>query len=142
MYILLSSCQHDLRKLTTVMKEYTSKVVVNIAVPLYQLVLILTGSDKTENSFELIGRAMNEETFPTELKETGKLHEEKCLAVTKLLTCSFLGNSHTETLALHQRFQSKRFAKEIEVSLGSRQRHLYGALMAMALFKQSRKRWY
>jgi hypothetical protein len=58
------------------------------------------------------------------------------------MACAFLGNSHEETLALNQRLQSKRFAKEIDVSLGSRQNNFYGALAAMALFKESRKRWY
>jgi hypothetical protein len=39
-------------------------------------------------------------------------------------------------------WQSKRFANEVEVSLGFRQTNFYGALAAMALFRQSRKRWY
>ena len=60
----------------------------------------------------------------------------------KILACAFLGNNPEETLALHQRLQSKQFAKQIQVSLGSRQTNFYGALAAIALFKQSRKRWY
>jgi hypothetical protein len=112
----------------------------DIAVPRCQLVLILTGSEK--KPLELTGRAMKEEAFLTELKETGNIQGEQCLVVEKLLACVFLGNRNKETLALHQRLQSKRFAKEVEVSLGSRQSNLYGGLAAMALFKQSRKRWY
>jgi hypothetical protein len=151
----LSSCQNyfssglnleyleqDLRKITNVMKEYNNlKVVVDILVPFYQVVLILTGSDKTENPLELTGRAMNQEAFLTELKETGSPYEEKVFIMRKVWAYAFLSNSHEETLALHQRWQSKRFAKEVEVSLGSRQTNFYGALAAMALFKQSRKRW-
>ena len=49
------------------------------------------------------------------------------LYVAKLTACVSLGNSHEETLALHQRLQSKRFAKEVDVSLGSRQTNFYGA---------------
>jgi predicted ATPase len=152
----LSSCQNyfssglnleyleqDLRKITNVMKEYNNlKVVVDILVPFYQVVLILTGSDPTENPLELTGRAMNEEAFLTELKETGSPYEEKVFIMRKIWACAFLGNSHEETLALHQRWQSKRFAKEVEISLGTRQISFYGALAAMALFRQSRKRWY
>jgi predicted ATPase len=138
----LEYVEQDLRKFTTVMKEYNSKVVVDIAVPLYQVVLILTGSDKPENPHELTGRAMHEEAFLTELEDTGSLFGEQLFVMQKILACAFLGNSHEETLALHQRLQTKRFAKEIEVSLGSRQTNFYSALAAMSLFKQSRKRWY
>ena len=52
------------------MKECNSKVVVDMAVPFYPVVLILAGSDKPENPLELTGRAMDEEAFPTEVKET------------------------------------------------------------------------
>jgi histidine kinase len=138
----LEYVEQDLRKLTTAMKECNSKIVVDIAVPFYQLVLILTGSDITENPLELTGRAMNEEAFLTELKKTGNLPGELLFLMQKLSACAFLGNIHEETLALHQRLHSKRLAKEVEVSLGSRQTNFYGALAAMALFKQSRKRWY
>jgi hypothetical protein len=140
--LTLEYVEHDLRKLTNVTEEYNSKVVVDIAVPLYQVVLIMTGSDNTENPLELTGRAMNEEAFLTELKETGNLFGEQIFVVRKILVGAFLGNSHEETLALHQRLHSKRFAKQIFISLGSRQTNFYGALAAMALFKQSRKRWY
>jgi predicted ATPase len=139
--LTLEHVEHDLRKLTTATKEYNSKVVVDIAVPLYQVVLILTGSDNIENPLELTGRAMHEEAFLTELKETGNLLFGELLFVTwKLLACAFLGNSHEETLALHQRLFSKRFARRGDVSLRPRQSNFYGALAAMALFKQSRKR--
>jgi hypothetical protein len=72
----LEHVRHDLSKITTVIKEYNLKVVVDAAVPFYQVVLILTGSDKTENPLELTRRAMNEEAFLAELKETGDLHGE------------------------------------------------------------------
>ena len=42
-------------------------------------------------------------------------------------------HSHEEILALHQRFQSKRFAKEVDVSLESMEASFYGALATMAL---------
>jgi predicted ATPase len=138
----LKYVEHDLRKFTATMKEYNSKVVVDIAVPFYQVVLILTGSDKPENPLELTGQAMDEEAFLTELKGTGNLFGELLFVVQKLAACALLGNSHEETLALHQRLQSKRFARQIQVSLGYRQNNFYGALAAMALFKQSRKRWH
>ena len=41
-----------------------------------------------------------------------------------------------------QYYQSKQLAKQIQVSLGARQSNFYGALAAMVLFKQSRKRCY
>jgi hypothetical protein len=140
--LTLQYVEQDLRKLTTAMKECNSKIVVDIAVPLYQVVLILTGSDITENPFELTGRAMTEEAFLTELKKTGDIQGERTFVAVKLAACTFLGNGPEETLALHQRLQSKRFAKQLDVSLGSRQSNFYGALAAMALFKQSRKRGY
>jgi hypothetical protein len=140
--LTLRYVEQDLCKLTTAMKECNSKVVVDRAVPLYQVVLILTGSDKPENPLELTGRAMNEEALIAEFKETENLQGEISFLRWKFLACAFLGNSHEATLALHQRLQTKRFAKQIDVSLGSRQNNFYGALAAMALFKQSRKRWY
>jgi hypothetical protein len=70
------------------MKEYNSKVAIDIAVPLlYHLVLILTGSDNPENPLELKGRAMNEEAFLTDLKETGKLQRELLFLMQKLSAC-------------------------------------------------------
>jgi len=139
--LTLEYVEQDLRKLTAAMKECHSKVAVDVAVPLYQVVLILTGSDKPENPHELTGRAMNEEAFLTELEERGSLIGELQFIMQKLAACAFLDNSHEETLAWHQRSQSKRFAKQL-VSLGSRQTNFYGALAAMTMFKQSRKRWY
>ena len=79
---------------------------------------------------------MHEEAFLTELEDTGSLFGEQLFVMKKILACAFLGNSHEETLALHQRLQSKQFAKQIQVSLGCRH---YGALATMALFKRSRK---
>jgi hypothetical protein len=138
----LEYIEHDLRKITTAMKECNLKVVADIAIPYYQIVFILTGCDKTENPLELTGRAMNEEAFLTELKETGNLYGEMAFVMQKLSACAFLGNSHEKTLALHKMWQSKRFAKGVEVSLGSRHINFYGALAAMALFKQFQNRWY
>jgi hypothetical protein len=77
----LKYVEHDLRKLITAMKEYNSKVVVHMALPFYQVLLILTGSDRPENPLELTGRAMNEEAFLTELKETGNLYGELVVVV-------------------------------------------------------------
>jgi hypothetical protein len=50
----------------------------------------------------------------------------------KLSACAFLGNSHEETLALHQRLQSKRFAKEVDASLASRQSNFYGVVQTVS----------
>jgi predicted ATPase len=140
--LTLEYVEYDLRKITIAMKEYNSKVAVDIAIPLYQLVLILTGSDNPENPLELTGRAMHEEAFLIDLKETGNLQGERLFFMQKLLACAFLGNSHGKTLALHQRLHSQRLAKVVDRALGARQNDFYGALAAMALFKQSRKRWY
>lgn len=139
----LDFLEKDLRKFIAVIEEYNLTVVLEQAIPIYQLVLNLTSSDEiVTNPIELTGSAMEETSFLVGLNETGSIYAEYLFHEMKLRALVFLGRElHEDVLDTHRMIRSKRFENELQSDCGSKQDDLYGALAAIALFKQSGKQW-